>query len=170
MESMPSIGPSTATTSDIKLASDGRNLDSQRRQAAHNPKAAAKEAEKAAIKAVKDKAKADAAAQVAAAKAAAAAAKPAKGAKAAAKPAAAAAPKPEVKVAASAAASDSAAPESVTGELKLIDGTLYMVKSGNVYEYDELTEKAGDFVGRLTAEETIDTEGAEVTVAESVTE
>ncbi len=46
MESMPSIGPSTATTSDIKLASDGRNLDSLRRQAAQNPKGAAREAAK----------------------------------------------------------------------------------------------------------------------------
>jgi hypothetical protein len=50
----------------------------------------------------------------------------------------------------------------VEGELKLIDGTLYMVRQGNVYDYDELTERSGDFCGRLTAEETIDTDGEEV--------
>jgi hypothetical protein len=50
-------------------------------------------------------------------------------------------------------------------ELKLIDGTIYMARNGNVYEYDELTERSGDFVGRLTAEETIDTEGEEVAAA-----
>ena len=136
-------------------------------------KAAAKEAEKAAIKAVKDKAKLDAAAAVAAAKEKAKAAKPA-AKPSAAKPAAAV--KVTAPATASAAASDSAAaasdvtPISVEGELKLIDGSLYMVKNGNVYEYDELTEKAGDFVGRITAEETIDTEGAEVGAAESDTD
>jgi len=45
-----------------------------------------------------------------------------------------------------------------------------MVKNDNVYEYDELTEKAGDFVGRFTAEETIDTDGEEVVTAESESE
>jgi hypothetical protein len=86
--------------------------------------------------------------------------------------------KAEAKVSAppaSASASNSAASEvtevtEVTGELKLIDGTLYMVKTGNVYEYDELSEKAGDFVGRFTADETIDTEADEVAAAESDSE
>ena len=86
--------------------------------------------------------------------------------------------KAEAKVSAppaSASASNSAASETtevteVTGELKLIDGTLYMVKTGNVYEYDELSEKAGDFVGRFTADETIDTEADEVAAAESDSE
>ena len=45
-----------------------------------------------------------------------------------------------------------------------------MVKTGNVYEYDELSEKAGDFVGRLTTDETIDTEADEVAAAESDSE
>jgi hypothetical protein len=45
-----------------------------------------------------------------------------------------------------------------------------MVKTGNVYEYDELSEKAGDFVGRLTADETIDTEADEVSAVESDSE
>jgi len=127
-------------------------------------KAAAKEAEKAAIKAINDKAKADAAA----AKAALKAAKPATAAKASA--AAKAAPAAAVKVAVAAAASAAAEPVSVEGELELIDGNLYMVKNGNVYEYDELTEKAGDFVGRFTAEKTIDTEAEEVGAAESESE
>jgi chemotaxis protein histidine kinase CheA len=86
--------------------------------------------------------------------------------------------KAEAKVSAtsaSAPASNSAASEvtevtEVTGELKLIDGTLYMVKTGNVYEYDELSEKAGDFVGRLTTDETIDTEADEVAAVESDSE
>jgi len=130
-------------------------------------KAAAKEAEKAAIKAINDKAKADAAAAKAALKAAKPAAKAATAAKTAAK--AAPAPAAAVKVA-SASAAAASEPVSVEGELELIDGNLYMVKNGNVYEYDELTEKAGDFVGRFTAEKTIDTEGEEVKVAESDTE
>ena len=128
-------------------------------------KAAAKEAEKAAIKAVKDKAKQDAAAAVAAAKEKAKAAKPS-----AAKPAAAVKVTAPATASATAAAASDVTPISVEGELKLIDGSLYMVKNGNVYEYDELTEKAGDFVGRITAEETIDTEGAEVGAAESDTD
>jgi hypothetical protein len=42
-----------------------------------------------------------------------------------------------------------------------------MVKSGNVYDYDEMAEKAGDFVGRLCGDETIDPDAEEVTGAES---
>jgi len=70
---------------------------------------------------------------------------------------AAAAPAPAPPAPAAAAAED--------GELKLIDGTLYMVRQGNVYEYDELTERSGDFCGRLTAEDTIDTEGEAIVAA-----
>ena len=120
------------------------------KEAAKAAKLAAKEAEKAAKVAEKDAAKA------------------AKSAKAKATDAAVVkAVKPKAKKAAVAVV---AAPVEVEGELKLIDGTLYMVKKGNVFEYDELTEKAGDFVGRLTADETIDTEAEEVTAAESDTE
>ena len=68
------------------------------------------------------------------------------------------------------AASEVTEVTEVSGELKLIDGTLYMVKTGNVYEYDELSEKAGDFVGRLTTDETIDTEAEEVSAVESDSE
>lgn len=46
MESMPGIGPHTGTASEVKLASDGRNLDNLRRNAAQNPKSAAREAAK----------------------------------------------------------------------------------------------------------------------------
>ena len=57
-----------------------------------------------------------------------------------------------------------AAVAEVEGGESLIfnDGTLYMARNGNVYEYDELTERSGDFVGRLTAEDTIDVYGEEV--------
>jgi hypothetical protein len=136
-------------------------------------KAAAKEAAAAAKAAEKEAAAAAKAAEkeaaAAAKKAAADAAKEAKTAekvaKKAEKPAAAkkATKKAEAKVA-------PAAEPVTTGDLTLIDGTMYMVKNGNVYEYDELTEKAGDFVGRLTGDETIDTEAEEVVAAESDTD
>ncbi len=126
--------------------------------AAKAAKEAEKEAAKAAKAAEKEAAKAAKAAEKEAEKLAKAAAKPAAAPKAAAKPKAA---KPEAKKAAV------AEPVAVAGELKLIDGSLYMVKNGNVFEYDELAEKAGDFVGRLTGDETIDTEADEVTTEES---
>lgn len=34
-------------------------------------------------------------------------------------------------------------------DMTLIDGALYVVRNGNVYEYDDLAEKAGEYVGRL---------------------
>jgi len=127
---------------------------------------AAKEAEKAAKAAAKEAEKAAKAAAKEAEKAAKAAAKEAeKLAKAAAKPAAA--PKPKPKPEAKKPVAEKNAVVEVQGELKLIDGTLYMVKNGNVYEYDEDLEKVTDFVGRFTADETIDTEADEVTAAES---
>jgi hypothetical protein len=46
-------------------------------------------------------------------------------------------------------------------ELKLIDGTIYAVKGKNVYKYDEDSEEAGVYEGRLTDDETIDREAAE---------
>ena len=136
------------------------------KEAAKAAKEAEKEAAQAAKAAEKDAAKAAKAAEKEAEKLAKAAAKPAAAPKAAAaKPKAAAAkPKAEAKKAAV------AEPVAVEGELTLIDGTLYMVKNGNVFEYDELAEKAGDFVGRLTGDETIDTEADEVTAAESDTD
>lgn len=139
-------------------------------------KAAAKEAAAAAKVAEKEAAKAAAAAAKEAAKAAATAAKEAakeaaKAAKEAAKaPAAAKAEKVAKPKAKKEAVVAVAAVVEVEGELKLIDGTLYMVKKGNVFEYDELAEVAGDFVGRLTGDETIDTEAEEVKAAESDTD
>ena len=117
---------------------------------------AQKKAEEASAKALQ---KAEAAAAKAAQKAAERAAKTAE--KKASKPkatassaSASAAPAPQEE----AAASTAAAPVVVEGELKLIDGTFYMVKGRNVYEYDSLTETTGDFVGGLAEDgESIDT-------------
>lgn len=125
--------------------------------AAKEAKAAEKEAAKAAKEAEKAAAKAAKEAEKAAAKAAKEAAAAAK--KAASPPKKAAAPK---KAASPAKAATEVEAADAAGELKLIDGTLYMVRAENVYEYDEISEKAGDFVGRLTADETIDTEAEEV--------
>ena len=138
------------------------------KEAVKAAKTIAKEAEKEAVKAAK-------AAEKEAAKTAKAAEKEA------AKAAKAEKPKKEVKPKAvkakketspaaevvSAKASVAAEVGESNGELKLIDGALYMVSNGNVYEYDELSEKPGDFVGRLTADETIDADAEEQGAAES---
>jgi hypothetical protein len=100
-------------------------------------KAAAKEAEKVA----KEKAKAEAAAAKKAPKATAGGA--GSGASASAKAQAIAAP-----VAAKAAPASAETAET-EGEIKLIGSDLYIVKGGNVYEYDSATEKAGALVGVL---------------------
>ena len=167
-----------------EMPAPAKKPDAAAKEAAAAAKAAEKEAAAAAKAAEKEAAAAAKAAAAAAAKAAkeaekaaakeekaaaAAAAKAAKGAKAKATDAVAvkavkAAAKPKAKAAVA------AVPVEVEGELKLIEGTLYMVKKGNVFEYDELTEVAGDFVGRLTADETIDTEAEEVTTVESDTD
>ena len=147
------------------------------KEAAAAAKAAEKEAAAAAKAAEKEAKKAAAAAAKAAAaeakKAEKAAAKPPKAAKEPKAAKAAKEPKAKAEKAATAAASTpakasaAAEPVAVAGELKLIDGTLYMLKSGNVYEYDELSEKAGDFVGRLTEDgEAIDPDAEEEGAAE----
>jgi hypothetical protein len=133
--------------------------------------AAAKKAEKEAAAAAKKAEKEAAAATKKAEKEAAAAAKKAeKEAAKAEKEAAAAAKKsatpkkvaaPKKSAPAAKAATETEAADAA-GELKLIDGTLYMVRGENVYEYDEMSEKAGSFVGRLTEDETIDTDAEEV--------
>ena len=135
------------------------------KEAAAAAKAAEKEAAKAAAAAAKEAAKAAATAAKEAAKEAAKAAKEAAKAPAAAKAEKVAKPKAKKEAVVAVAAV-----VEVEGELKLIDGTLYMVKKGNVFEYDELAEVAGDFVGRLTGDETIDTEAEEVKAAESDSE
>ncbi len=133
-------------------------------------KKAAADAEKAEKKAKADaekaekKAKADA--EKEAKKAAAAAEKEAKKAAAPAKKTASKAAAAAVGLAAPAPAeakADSGSPAVETdGELTLLDGTFYWVRPGKkVYEWDELAEKAGDFVGRLRADETIDTDATE---------
>ena len=132
------------------------------KEAAAAQKLADKEAEKAKKLADKEAAAAKKLAD-AAAKKAATAAKPAK-------VPATSAPTSASNSASAASASEVTEVTEVSGELKLIDGTLYMVKTGNVYEYDELSEKAGDFVGRLTTDETIDTEAEEVSAVESDSE
>lgn len=114
----------------------------------------AKEEAKAAAAAAKEKAKAEAAAAKAAEKATKEAAKAApkskpatgagSGATAAAK-AEAMAPKP---VSAKAAAATTEVAET-EGEVKLLGSDLYIVKGGNVYEYDSATEKAGKLLGVL---------------------
>ena len=54
------------------------------------------------------------------------------------------------------------APADGENEMMDIAGTLYIVKKGNVYEWDEALAKPGDFVGRLTEGGEIDGEGEEV--------
>jgi chemotaxis protein histidine kinase CheA len=142
---------------------------------------AAKEAEKAAAKSAKEAEKAAKEAQKAAEKAAKEAEKEAKKAE---KEAKKSEKKPAAKKAEKAAApatttttptepvkADTSAPVTKTSwELKLINGAMYSVSNGNVYDYDELTQKPGDFVGRLTADETIDADAEEITGDESDSE
>ena len=126
---------------------------------------AAKKAEKEAEKAEKEAAKAAKAAEKAAKAAEKEAAKAAKAAEKEAKaPKAKKAEKAE-KTAVKAKTKD-AEVAHVVGDLKLIDGTIYLVKNGNVYDYDEMSEKAGDFVGRIS-HDTIDPDAQEVTADES---
>jgi len=120
--------------------------------------AAEKAAQKEAAKALKEAEKAAQKAAKEAEKAAAKASKPKKTTKKAAAPAS------EVKVAASAEVTE------VEGELMCIDAEMYMIKKGYVYEYDEIAETVGDFVGRLTADKTIDTEAEEEAASESDSE
>ena len=68
----------------------------------------------------------------------------------------AAAPSP-----APAKADSAAAAAEAKGEMTLIDGTIYWVNGKNVYKYDEDSEEAGDYVGRLTSDETIDKDAEE---------
>ena len=53
-------------------------------------------------------------------------------------------------------------PVEVLSNLRYINDVLYWVRDGNVYNYTELTEEVGSFVGRLTDQDTIDTEADEV--------
>jgi hypothetical protein len=84
---------------------------------------------------------------------------------AAAKAAKAAAPAASVVVSNSAASS--AEPVEAEGEFDMLDGELRFVRNGNVYEFDAMTEKVGAFLGRKTADGTIDTDADEVGAAEA---
>lgn len=146
------------------------------KEAAKAAKAAEKEAAKAAKAAEKEAAAAAKAAEKAAKAAEKEAKKAEKEAKKAEKPAKA---KKEAKPAAAAAAADAvpakadvAAPaEEAKYKMTLIDGNLYMVRNGNVYEYNDLEEKIGDFMGRLTEDgEGIDTDAVEEGAEESDSE
>ncbi len=136
---------------------------------------AAKEAEKAAAKAAKEAEKAAKAAEKEAEKAKKAAEKEAKKAAA---PKKTAAKKAET-VATTPATTEEVVPAKAdvtaevaksAGDIQLINGEMYMVNNGNVYEYDELTQKPGDFVGRLQADGSIDGDAEEVTADESDSE
>jgi hypothetical protein len=121
--------------------------------------AAKAKAEKAAEK---EKAKADAAAKKAEEKEAAAAAKKATATK---KPAAKKDAAPTVST--SNVVADTSAPvATVEGELEIIGHTMYWVRDGNVYEYDEDAKTAGDFIGRKNDDGTIDEDADEVVDAE----
>ncbi len=138
---------------------------------------AAKEAEKAAAKAAKEAEKAAAKAAKEAEKAAEKAKKDAeKEAKKAVTPKKAATKKTETVATAPAtevvpAKADVTAEVAKTeGDVQLINGEMYLVNNGNVYEYDELTQKPGDFIGRLRADRTIDGDADEVVADESDSE
>jgi hypothetical protein len=104
-----------------------------------------------------------AAAAAAAAPAAKAPKAPKKEAKAPAAKKEAPAKKEEAKPAAAAAAAAVSEPVAEAGEIMPIAGEFYWVVRGNVYEYDQIEEKPGDFVGRLRADESIDADGEEET-------
>lgn len=69
--------------------------------------------------------------------------------------------KEEAKPAAAAAAAAVSEPVAEAGEIMPIAGEFYWVVRGNVYEYDQIEEKPGDFVGRLRADESIDADAEE---------
>jgi hypothetical protein len=49
----------------------------------------------------------------------------------------------------------------------MLQGEFYWVVGSNVYEYDQIEETPGDFVGRVRADETIDGDAEEEGAAES---
>jgi chemotaxis protein histidine kinase CheA len=154
-------GSETVTARAAKLTPEEKEAKAAEKAAKAETKAAekaAKEAAKAEKEAAKEKAKA-------AKEAAAAAKEAAKAAKEAAKVAAAKTAKPKKGAKATEEAkADTAAPAPETeGSLEYIDGTMYMVKGKNAYEYDEGTETAGAYAGQMREDGTLDTEAAEVT-------
>jgi hypothetical protein len=173
-----SAAPSSSAASSKEAAKAAKEAEKASKAAEKEVAKAAKEAEKASKAAEKEAAKAAKAAEKAVEKEAAKAAKEAeKAAKAAEKETVKKAPAkkaaaPVVKkavggagaaseVAAAPAKASAAAAASVEMELKLIDGEIFALKGKNVHKYDEDSEEAGAFVGRLTDDETIDKEAKE---------
>jgi len=153
------LGTSWATDKNPKFIGAAEEATVAGPKAEKATEKAASAVAKAAAKAAKEVEKAAAKAQKEAEKAAAKASKPKKPTK----KAAASTSETEVKVAIAEAT-------EVEGELLCIDGEMYMIKKGNVYEYDEIAEKVGDFVGRLTADKTINTVAEEEAAEESDSE
>ena len=67
------------------------------------------------------------------------------------------------------AAASSAEPVVAEGEFDMVDGELRFIRDGNVYEWenDDMGGKVGCFLGRLTADGTIDTDADDVGAAEA---
>jgi hypothetical protein len=151
--------PDGASVSDsASVASDQSSTADKMNAAAAKKEAAAKKAEE----------KAAAAAKKAEEKAAAAAKKAEE--KAAAPKKTKAAPKKK-EVAASNAVADTTAPVATAdGELEIIGHTMYWLRNGNVYEYDEESKAAGSFVGRKNEDGSIDEDADEEVDAESDSE
>jgi hypothetical protein len=58
-------------------------------------------------------------------------------------------------------------PVADAGELRMLQGEFYWVVGSSVYEYDQIEEKPGDYVGRVRADETIDGDAEEEGAVES---
>ena len=65
------------------------------------------------------------------------------------------------------AATSTAEPVADAGELRMLQGEFYWVVGSSVYEYDQIEETPGDYVGRVRADETIDGDAEEEEAAES---
>jgi hypothetical protein len=65
------------------------------------------------------------------------------------------------------AAASTTEPVADAGELRMLQGEFYWVVGSNVYEYDQIEEKPGDYVGRVRADETIDGDAEEEGAVES---
>lgn len=158
-------------TAEKEAAKAAKEAEKEAAKAKKEAEKAAKAAEKEAAKSAKEAEKAAKAAEKEAAKAAKEAEKAEKAAAKKAAPAKKAAA-PAVKKAAGGAGASTPAPApakadsaaaaaEVELELKLIEGTIYAVKGQKVYKYDEDSEEAGEYEGRLTADEQIDRSVAE---------
>ncbi len=156
-ESKPEVVEPVVTMKSTAAATK-KKADPEAKRAAEEAKRLEAEA-KATAKRVAEEAKAEAKRVAEEAKAEAAAKKKSEAAKPKAK--AKAKTTPEVK------ATVSATPATVVGELLTVGTDFYWVNNGNVYEYDLITEKQGDFVGRIRADGTIDSDADEVADAES---